>query len=84
MLVTDCFLIWTIKLYFEKNQIQQTGPPMRGFSFGWRWARFPKSSYIRPYIPTKQKGLTTNLIAMNPYVYWCRRDESNTRPSHYE
>ena len=36
------------------------------------------------YNPAKEKGFATKLIAMNPYLYWCRRDESNTRPSHYE
>ena len=36
------------------------------------------------YKPGIEKGFTTIFIAMNPYLYWCRRDESNTRPSHYE
>ena len=36
------------------------------------------------YTATKQKRFAAKLIATNLYVYWCRREESNTRPSHYE
>jgi hypothetical protein len=32
----------------------------------------------------KKKSYTTFLIAELPLFTWCRRDESNTRPSHYE
>ena len=59
-------------------------PRRRAFFVAGAGVAFPKPSYIRPYIPTKEKGFTTIFIAMNPYPYWCRRDESNTRPSHYE
>ena len=37
----------------------------------WRWLY---GGYTEP----KEKGFTTNLIAANPCIYWCRRDESNT------
>ena len=47
-------------------------------------AALMKQSYIRPYIVAKEKGFATNLISANPFIHWCRRDESNTRPSHYE
>ncbi len=59
-------------------------PRSRAFFVAGAGVAFPKSSYIRPYIPTIKKGFTAIFIAMNPYLYWCRRDESNTRPSHYE
>ena len=59
-------------------------PAACGFSFVWRCARFLKSTYIRPYIPWKKKNPAIYLIAGNPLFIWCRRDESNTRPSHYE
>ena len=39
-----------------------------------------KNSYAKA---TKKKP-ATKLIAGFPFVLWCRRDESNTRPSHYE
>jgi len=39
-----------------------------------------KSSYIRRYIVTKEKGFAITFVTTNPYLYWCRRDESNTQP----
>ena len=36
------------------------------------------------YMTTKEKGFAITFVTANPYLYWCRRDESNTRPSHYE
>ncbi|MFT4242562.1 MAG: hypothetical protein QM569_09775 [Acidovorax sp.] len=56
---------------------------MRAFLF-LTLAVFPKSPYIRHYIGQKEKKPATVLIASFPLLTWCRRDESNTRPSHYE
>ena len=36
------------------------------------------------YTDAKSKNPATKKIAGFPLLYWCRRDESNTRPSHYE
>lgn len=40
-------------------------------------------AYIRRYIDVqKEKGLAA--FAANPLILWCRQEESNPRPSHYE
>jgi len=41
-------------------------------------------SDVRRDIATKEKGFVVTFVTTNPDLYWCRRDESNTRPSHYE
>ena len=51
---------------------------------GRRPRALPKSPYIRHYIECKKKNLATFSIARFLLIAWCRRDESNTRPSHYE
>ena len=58
--------------------------PSDGAFFCQELGPFQKSSYIRPYIVRKKKNPATVLIAGFPLFTWCRRDESNTRPSHYE
>ena len=42
-----------------------------------------ESSYIRRYMRPKSRKPAIEYIAGFP-LSWCRRDESNTRPSHYE
>ena len=32
----------------------------------------------------QKKKRATELIARFPLLYWCRKEESNPRPSHYE
>ena len=58
--------------------------PAVGFFCACRWRCIRATCLQIAYKPRIEKGFTTIFIAMNPYLYWCRRDESNTRPSHYE
>jgi hypothetical protein len=46
--------------------------------------RIRKRAYIGPYIIKKEDGIAAKLIAVNPSIYWSRRDESNFLHSHYE
>ena len=63
----------------------QTAPPVPTRLCKWYWtARFPKLSYVRPSIGGKWKKPAIFSIASFCFFTWCRRDESNTRPSHYE
>ncbi|MBG6070266.1 MULTISPECIES: hypothetical protein [unclassified Polaromonas] len=70
------------------DSLQVTAPGFNPAILGIRYGKFDTGvknlPYIRHYISNKEKGLTTIFIAINPCLYWCRRDESNTRPSHYE
>ena len=47
---------------------------MHAYKTMYRWLR---GGHMR----TKKNRFTTKSIAMNTFRYWCRRDESNTRPS---
>ncbi len=52
-----------------------------------KWVGWYKTMYCGRHsagMTEKEEGFATICIATNPYLYWCRRDESNTRPSHYE
>ena len=49
----------------------------------WRWLHGTKPG-TGGYMSPKEKGFAITFITPNPYIHWCRRDESNTRPSHYE
>lgn len=65
---------WTKKTRHAAAFFDYTQPYPLGFLLPDAGAAFWQVAYR----PTKEEGFTTIFIAINPCLYWCGRDESNT------